>query len=178
MRGGKKPPRQPILAMTLDRLTVDDVVPSLVFSGTQFTSNDTYQLKIIPCPIYSAWTNPDAHVQEFRNNPNQWGKEWSQHNEPLLFHLEGCNFRMREEFHAISPRMHICQTRGSLLQTLLESANIWTCLYVFESHQQAMDKKVEVYYEHILKLTNYLQHKMDNSLFTTFFWARLVFIYG
>jgi hypothetical protein len=44
--------------------------------------------------------------------------------------------------------------------------------------KQAMDGKVEVYYEHILKPTNYLHHKVDNSLFTTFFRVGLVPICG
>lgn len=35
--------------------------------------------------------------------------------------------------------------------------------------KQAMDKKVEIYYEHLLKLVNCLNHKVDNNLLTTFF---------
>jgi hypothetical protein len=40
--------------------------------------------------------------------------------------------------------------------------------------KQAKNKKVEVYYEYILKLANYLNHKVDNSLLTTFFRIKLV----
>jgi len=36
--------------------------------------------------------------------------------------------------------------------------------------KQGMDEKVEVYYEHILKLVNYLQHQTNDILLTTFFW--------
>jgi hypothetical protein len=35
--------------------------------------------------------------------------------------------------------------------------------------KQGGDEKVEVYYERILKLTNYLQHQKDDNLLTTFF---------
>ncbi len=45
---------------------MDDVVPSLVPNGTQFTSSGTYQSEIIPYPIYNAGTDLDAHVQVFQ----------------------------------------------------------------------------------------------------------------
>jgi hypothetical protein len=35
--------------------------------------------------------------------------------------------------------------------------------------KQGKDEKVEVYYEHILKLVNYLQHQTNDILLTTFF---------
>jgi hypothetical protein len=35
--------------------------------------------------------------------------------------------------------------------------------------KQGSDEKVEVYYEWTLKLANYLQHKADDNLLTTFF---------
>jgi len=35
--------------------------------------------------------------------------------------------------------------------------------------KQTLNEKVEVYYECILKLANCLNHKANNSLFTTFF---------
>jgi hypothetical protein len=35
--------------------------------------------------------------------------------------------------------------------------------------KQGGDENVEIYFEHILKLTNYLHHKANNSLLTTFF---------
>lgn len=37
-----------------------------------------------------------------------------------------------------------------------------------------MDKKMEVYYELILKLTNYLNHKADDNLCSTLFQIRLL----
>lgn len=40
--------------------------------------------------------------------------------------------------------------------------------------KQGNDKKVEVYYERILKLVNRLQHKVDDNLLTTFFRVGLV----
>ncbi len=40
--------------------------------------------------------------------------------------------------------------------------------------KQSNDKKVEVYYERILKLVNRLQHKVDDNLLTTFFQVGLV----
>jgi len=40
--------------------------------------------------------------------------------------------------------------------------------------KQIMDEKVEVYYEHILKLTNYLNHKAYDNLLMTFFRTKLV----
>ncbi len=40
--------------------------------------------------------------------------------------------------------------------------------------KQVINKKVEVYYERILKLANYLNHKVDNNLFMTLFQAGLV----
>jgi len=39
--------------------------------------------------------------------------------------------------------------------------------------KQGGDKKVEAYYERILKLANCLQHQANNNLLTTFFRARL-----
>lgn len=39
----------------------------------------------------------------------------------------------------------------------------------FKVIKQGNDEKVEVYYEQIFKLTNYLQHKVDDNLLTTFF---------
>ncbi len=35
--------------------------------------------------------------------------------------------------------------------------------------KQGSNEKIEVYYEWILKLANYLQHKEDDNLLTTFF---------
>jgi hypothetical protein len=35
--------------------------------------------------------------------------------------------------------------------------------------KQGNDEKVEVYYEQILKIANYLQHKVHDSLLITFF---------
>jgi hypothetical protein len=35
--------------------------------------------------------------------------------------------------------------------------------------KQAMKEKVEIYYEHILKLENCLNHKVDDNLLMTFF---------
>jgi len=35
--------------------------------------------------------------------------------------------------------------------------------------KQAADEKVEVYYECILKLANYVHHKINGNLFMTFF---------
>jgi len=35
--------------------------------------------------------------------------------------------------------------------------------------KQGREEKVEIYYEHILKLTNCLQHQVDESLLTIFF---------
>ncbi len=40
--------------------------------------------------------------------------------------------------------------------------------------KQTSDEKGEVYNEHILKLANYLHHKANNNLFTTFFQVGLV----
>jgi hypothetical protein len=40
--------------------------------------------------------------------------------------------------------------------------------------KQIVDEKMEVYYERILKLANCLNHKVDVSLFMTFFQVRLV----
>jgi hypothetical protein len=39
--------------------------------------------------------------------------------------------------------------------------------------KQGGDEKVEVYYKRILKLTNCLQHQVDNSLPTIFFQIEL-----
>jgi hypothetical protein len=44
----------------------------------------------------------------------------------------------------------------------------------FRVIKQGNNEKVEVYYEWILKLANYLQHKRDNGLLTTFFQVRLI----
>jgi hypothetical protein len=57
----------------------------------------------------------------------------------------------------------------------------WYCIVQNNEHfymafkviKQGNDKKVEVYYERILKLANCFQHKVDNLL-TIFFQARLV----
>jgi hypothetical protein len=103
----------------------------------------------------------------FRRWFNQWGEEWSKHSEFILFHLEGCNFRMGEEFHTISTQMHIFWTGGNFLQALLKNANKRTGLYGFESHQTGSGQKMEVYYECILKLTNNLHHKVDDNLLTS-----------
>lgn len=40
--------------------------------------------------------------------------------------------------------------------------------------KQGVDKKVEVYYEQIFKLANYLQHKVDDNLLNTFFHVGLI----
>jgi hypothetical protein len=40
--------------------------------------------------------------------------------------------------------------------------------------KQTPDEKVEVYYERILKLANYLNHKTNDSLFITLLWTKLV----
>jgi hypothetical protein len=39
--------------------------------------------------------------------------------------------------------------------------------------KQGGDEKVEVYYEHILKLANYFQHQTYDNLLTIFFWTCL-----
>ncbi len=39
--------------------------------------------------------------------------------------------------------------------------------------KQGGDKKVEVYYERILKLANWFQHQVDDNLLTTFFLSSL-----
>jgi hypothetical protein len=44
----------------------------------------------------------------------------------------------------------------------------------FRVIKQGNDEKVEVYYEWILKLANYLQHKQDDGLLTTFFQVKLI----
>jgi hypothetical protein len=44
--------------------------------------------------------------------------------------------------------------------------------------KQTSNKKVEVYYERKLKLSNYLKHKTNSSRLMTFFWAELVPICG
>jgi hypothetical protein len=40
--------------------------------------------------------------------------------------------------------------------------------------KQGNNEKVKIYYERILKLANYLQHKVDDNLLTTFFRVGLV----
>ncbi len=40
--------------------------------------------------------------------------------------------------------------------------------------KQGVDKKVEVYYEQIFKLADYLQHKVDDNLLNTFFHVGLI----
>jgi methenyltetrahydromethanopterin cyclohydrolase len=65
--------------------------------------------------------------------------------------------------------MYICQTKGRFSQTLLEvqtNEHVYMALRVVK---QATSEKMEVYYECILKLANYLHHKIDNNLFMTFF---------
>ncbi len=44
----------------------------------------------------------------------------------------------------------------------------------FRIIKQGNDEKVEVCYKQIFKLANYLEHKVDDNLLTTFFLARLV----
>jgi hypothetical protein len=44
----------------------------------------------------------------------------------------------------------------------------------FRVIKQGSNEKVEVYYERILKLVNFFQHKADDSLLTTFFRVGLV----
>jgi hypothetical protein len=43
--------------------------------------------------------------------------------------------------------------------------------------KQGGDKKVEVYYERIFKLTNYFQHQVDDNLLTDFFLKRFTTIF-
>jgi hypothetical protein len=52
-----------------------------------------------------------------------------------------------------------------------KQTNVYVALRVIK---QVINKKVEVYYERILKLANYLNHKVDNNLFMTLFQAGLV----
>jgi len=76
-----------------------------------------------------------------KGHPNHWGKEWFGHNQPILLHFEGCNFEMGGNFHWISPSMHICRTRSSFLQIVLEGANKQTNVYGFENHQTSTRRK-------------------------------------
>jgi hypothetical protein len=55
----------------------------------------------------------------------------------------------------------------------------YKCYWKIQTHEQMYmalwmrkqggDEKVEVYYKCILKLVNYVQHQVDDSLLTTFF---------
>jgi len=47
---------------------------------------------------------------------------------------------------------------------------VYMALWVIK---QGGDKKVDIYYEHILKLANCLQHQADDSLLITFFQVSL-----
>lgn len=62
-------------------------------------------------------------------------------------------------------------TFGKCYQKVQIDEQVYMALRVIK---QAMNKKMEVYYEHILKLANCLNHKMNNSLLTTFFQIKLV----
>jgi hypothetical protein len=48
---------------------------------------------------------------------------------------------MKGKFHAISPQMYICRTKGNFLQMVLEGANRWIDVYGFESHQTTTRQK-------------------------------------
>lgn len=76
---------------------------------------------------------------------------------------------MGGEFHAISLRMHICRTRNNFHKQYWKveiDEQVYMALKII---RQTSNKKVEVYYERILKLVNYLKHKTNGSLLMTFF---------
>ncbi len=83
---------------------------------------------------------------------SEWGKKFMQ------FHL-GCTFLELEV--TFCKWYHIVQN----------DEQVYMALKVIK---QGNDEKVEVYYEQILKIANYLQHKVHDSLLITFFWAGLV----
>jgi hypothetical protein len=60
------------------------------------------------------------------------------------------------------------KTTSGLLQTLPKSSNWWTCVYGTLSHQAIRGWKSWIYYKIVLKLANCLQHKVNDSFFTTF----------
>ncbi len=79
----------------------------------------------------------------------EWGKKFMQ------FH-SGCTFLELEA--AFCKRYRTIQNDDKAFRVI----------------KQGNDEKVKVYYEWIFKLANYLQHKADDILLTTFFQARLV----
>jgi hypothetical protein len=69
--------------------------------------------------------------------------------------------------------MVFCRVGDNFLQMVLNYANeqVYKAFWVIK---QGTIEKVKVYYERILKLVNYLQHKVDDSLLTIFFRAGLI----
>jgi dynactin complex subunit len=147
----------------LDRPTLDGLVPTLplVVPTNQ---------KSVPYLIYSVRTSLDAHVKVFqkaiqvngeRNDLNiinlfcftlrdaisKWGENFMQS------HL-GCTFAELEV---------VFYKRYQKVQT---NEHVYMVMKVIK---QVMKEKVEISYELLLKLANFLNHNVDDNLFMTFF---------
>jgi hypothetical protein len=78
------------------------------------------------------------------------------------------------KFHAIPLEMLFCGVGNNFLLMILDYVDRWTSLHGFWIIKQSVTKKVEIYYEWILKLVNCLQHKANDSQLTIFFRVGLV----
>ncbi len=126
--------------------------------------------KSFPYPIYCAWTDPNAHVWVFQKAVQANGEsndldvvnlfcftlkdailEWGDNF--MSSHL-GCTF--------VELEVAFCKW----YQKVQTYKQVYMALRIIK---QTSNEKVEVHYEHILKLAKYLNHKTNDSLFTRFF---------
>jgi hypothetical protein len=131
--------------------------------------------KLLSYPIYSIRIDIDAHVWVFWKAIQVNGEKQNVDIVNLVcFTLRYVISKWGENFMQSHPNCILLEletTSCKLYCTIQNSEHVYMAFRIIK---QGSNIKVEVYYEWILKLANCFQHKVNDNLLTTFFWARLV----
>ncbi len=126
--------------------------------------------KSLPDPTYSVGTNPNAHVRVFMKAIQNNGERNDLNIVKLFcFTLKDVISKWGKIFIYSHPKCTFAKLEvafGKRYRKMQIKKHEYMALRVIK---QAMNEKVEVYYECILRLANCLNHKADNNLLTTFF---------
>jgi hypothetical protein len=91
-----------------------------------------------------------------------------------MFHLKRCNFGAGWKLYAVSSELHFLELEVAFCKPYYIVQNDELVYMALRIIKQGNNKRVEVYYEWIFKLTNCLQHKANDNLLITFFQIGLV----
>ncbi len=126
--------------------------------------------KLLSYPIYSVGTNSNAHVQVFRKAIQANGEKRDIEIMNLFcFTLKYATSEWGQNFMQSHSNYIFLELEAAFYKcycTIQNDEHVYMALKVIK---QGNNEKVEVYYERFFKLANYLQHKVNDNLLTTFF---------